>query len=97
MMIGRKVVQLACSLDNLFNPRITEFNDIARIQVNQVIVLHALVCFLKLGDILSELMFDYQAAVKQQFDGIVQGGSAYPVIFVLHEDIKGFDIEMTVP
>ena len=59
-----------------------------------MVMLTALVCSLKLGDILAELVFYHQVTVQQEVDGIIQGGATNPVILVLHEDVKRFDIEM---
>jgi hypothetical protein len=64
-MTGGEVVKLARRFDNLFNAGIAKFYDIARIHVDQVIVLHAMVGFLKLGDVLSKLVLYNQAAIEQ--------------------------------
>lgn len=97
VMAWHKIVQLAGCFDDLLNPRITEFDHIARIHIDQVVMLHAMVCFFKLCDILSELMFDHEAAVQQQLDSIVQGGPADPVVLILHKDIERLYIEVAVP
>ena len=97
VVTGREVIKLAGRLDNLLDPRIAELDHIARIHVDQMVVLHAAVSFLELGDVLAELMFYHKAAVQQKLNGIVQRGPAYPVVLVLHEDIEGFYIEVAVP
>ena len=86
--IVAEVVELASRLDYLLNPGIAKLDYIARIHIDEVIVLHAAVGLFKLGDIFAELMFHNHAAVEQQLNGIVKCSSAYPVIFVLHEDIE---------
>ena len=86
-MTGSKVVKLAGCLNNLFNSGIAKLNNIARIHVDQVIVLHAVIRFLELGYVLSELVFNYQAAIKQQLYGVIKRSSADPVVFILHKNI----------
>jgi hypothetical protein len=87
MVTGGEVVQLACGADNLLDPRITEFDHIARIHIDQVIMLHAVIGFLKLCDVLSELVFYHQVTIEQQFNGVIEGGPADPVVLILHEDV----------
>lgn len=71
MVTRREVIQLAgCAYDLLY-PRITEFDDIPRIHIDEVIVLHALIGLLKLCNVFPELMFDDQVAIEQQFNGVV--------------------------
>ena len=71
MVLRRKIIQAACGTYNLLYPRITELNNAAGLDINQMIMLSALVCSLKLSHIFSELMFDYQVAVKQELNGII--------------------------
>ena len=97
MMAGREVVEFACGLDNLLDPGVAKLDNIARIHIDQVIVLHAAVSLFKLGDVLAELMFYNQTAVQQQLNGIVKRGPAYPVVLILHENIEGLYIEVAVP
>ena len=96
-MAGSKVVEFTGGLDNLFNPGIAEFDHIARIHVDQVVVLHAPISFFELSNVLSELVLYHQAAIEEQLYGIVQGSPAYPVVFILHEYVEGLNIEMTIP
>ena len=97
VVTGCEVIELAGCLDDLLDPWIAEVDDIARIHVDKMVVLHATVSFLELGDVLAELMLHHQAAVQQKFNGIVKCGPANPVVLILHEDIEGFYIEMAVP
>jgi hypothetical protein len=50
----------------------------------------------ELGTVITKLMLGDQVAVEQQFDRIIQGGTAHPVFVVLHPDVKGLDVEMPV-
>lgn len=63
-------------------------------KVDKVVVLLEFEGTLKLRTVVPELMFGYQVTVLQQFNGIVQSGTAYPVLVIFHLEIKGFDIEM---
>lgn len=92
-----EIIDLAGGLNDLLDPGIAEFNHIARFHIDQVIMLHAVVGLFKLRNIFSELVFDHQVAIQQQFDGVVQGGPTDPVIFILHEYIEGFNVKVTVP
>lgn len=83
-----------CGILYLLNSRITEFNHLPASCADKMIVLFALVRFFELGNILAELMLNNESAIKKEFNGIVKSGTANPVLFVLHEDVKGFDVEM---
>jgi len=96
-MTGSEVVEFAGSFDNLFDPGIAEFDHIARIHVDQVVVLHAPIRLFELSNVLPELVLYHQAAIQKQLYGIVQCSPAYPVVFILHEYIEGLNIEMTIP
>ena len=65
MMTGRKVVQFTGSFYDLLNPGIAEFDNITGFHINEVIMLHAMICLLKLSNILTKLMFNHKAAVQQ--------------------------------
>lgn len=97
MVAWREVVQFACSPDDLFDPGITKLDDISGVHIDEVVMLHAVVCLFELGDVLAELVLDHQVTVQQEFNGVVQGGPADAVILVLHEDVEGLDIEVPVP
>jgi hypothetical protein len=96
MMAGSEIVEFAGSPYDLFDPGIAEFNHIPGLHVDQVIMLHATIGLFELGNVFSELMFDHQAAIKEEFNGIIKGGPAYPVIFVFHEDIERLYIKMAI-
>ena len=70
-MTWSEVVELAGGLDDLLDPWITKLNNITGIHVYQMVVLHAAVGLFELCYILSELMFDNQAAIEQQFNGVL--------------------------
>lgn len=63
-MIWGEIIYFAGSFYDLLNPGITKFEDIARIHIDQVIVLHALVCFFKLSYVFPKLVLDNKTAVK---------------------------------
>ena len=71
MMGGTEIVKFAGCLDDFIDPGITEFYDFPGIHVYEVIMLHAMIGLLELGNVLAELVLNYQVAVKQQLDGIV--------------------------
>ena len=95
MIQGGEVMQIACCADDLIYSGVTELDDLSGFDVNYMVMLPALVCSLKLGDILSELMLYYKVTFEQQFNCIIQSGPAYPVVFILHEDIERLDVKMT--
>jgi hypothetical protein len=97
VMTGSEVIEFAGSLDDFLDPGVTKLDHISGIHVDQVIMLHAPIGLFKLGDILTELMFDHQAAIQQQLDGVIQCGSADPVILILHKDIERLYIKVAVP
>jgi hypothetical protein len=41
-------------------------------------------------------MFDYQLAVKQDLNGIVQGCPTDTVVFIFHRDVECLNVKMTV-
>ena len=64
MMRGSEVVQFAGCFDYFLNTGITKFYHITCFDINEVIVLNALVRFLKLGNIFSKLMFHNQVTIQ---------------------------------
>ena len=52
-------MQFACRFDDLADPRIAELDHLSRFHIDQVIVLAALECPFKLGNVFSELMLCY--------------------------------------
>ena len=96
-MAGFEIVQLAGCLYYFIDPWIAKFNYIPCSEINKMIMLHAMIGLLELGDILSKLMLHYKIAVQQQLNRIVQSCPADSVVFVFHENIQGFNIEMTIP
>ena len=65
MMGGSKAIQLTGSLNYVQHSGITEFNYIARINIDQMVVLDTLISFLKLGYVFTKLVFYYQIAIKK--------------------------------
>ena len=66
-----EVMQFAGRIYNFMDPGIAELDDFSCFNINKMIVLTALVGFFKLCDVLPELMFDDQVAIKQQFYCII--------------------------
>jgi hypothetical protein len=64
---------------------------------DQVVMLLVAIAFFVLSEVLSELVFTYQVALDKQIKGIINCRAAYPVILVLHANVKRFNIEMAVP
>ena len=64
-MGGGKAIQFAGGLDDIKHSRVAEFNHITAVEIDQMVMLNALVRFLKLGDIFSKLMLNVQVAVQQ--------------------------------
>jgi hypothetical protein len=81
---------------DFMHPRIAVFINPAAGCANDVVVLFAQVGLFELGDVFAELVLDHEAAVEQQFHGIVKRGPADPVVLVFHVDIQLLDIEMAV-
>jgi hypothetical protein len=71
MVTGDKTVQFTCRVDDFLHAGITEFNHGAVFNINQVIVLNAVIGFFELGDVLAELMLNDKIAVKKQFNRII--------------------------
>lgn len=64
-MIHRiKIVKFACGLNYFMYTGITEFNNLTGSDIDQMIVLAAMVGPFKLGNVFAELVFDNQAAVE---------------------------------
>lgn len=84
---------LDCFFDGL-DARIAEFDDFAGVGHDDVVVLFVKIRLFIMRLVLTELVFAHQAAVQQKFDGVVQRGAAYPVVFVLHLDVEILDVEV---
>lgn len=81
----------------LLNPWIAKFYHLSTVGTDDMIVLFIAVGLLELGQILPELMLFHQIAVYQQFECVVNGSAAYPVIPVFHVDVQRLCVEMVVP
>lgn len=81
---------------NFMNPGVAIFIDTTACCTNNVVVLLAFMGLFKLGNVLSELMFDYQAAIQKQFHGIIKGSPAHPVIVIFHVKVQFLNIEMAL-
>src|SRR5687767_4461584 len=85
-----------CTL-NILNARVTKFNYFMTLRTNQMIMLLIPIGFLVLRKIFSKLMFAYQIALYQEIQCIIYRSTTHPVIFVLHADVKRFNIKMPFP
>ena len=81
---------------DLLQTGIAVLQHLARVKINEMVVLPELVGPLVLCAVVTELVLDHQVAVEQQHDGVVQGGAAYTVLVVFHLVIKRLDVEMPV-
>ncbi len=69
---------------------------LAGVEIHKMVVLAELVRTLVLCAVVAELVLDYQIAVQQQLDGVVQGGTAHTVFAVFHLVVEILDVEMPV-
>lgn len=90
-----EVEELSGHFLDLLNAGVAKFKYFLTILADQVIMLPVLVRLLELC-LLAELMPRNQVTDQQQLDGIIQRGSAHPVLLVFHRHIQRFDIEVTV-
>ena len=72
---------------DLLDTRIAELDDLARVGEYDVVVLLDLVRTLVLGDLVTKLVLPDQAAIHQQFNGVVERRSRNPVIALLHMSV----------
>ena len=92
-----EIIQFTGCPDYFVDPRITEFDNFSGPDINEMVMLAALICFFELGYIFTELMFYYKAAVKEDFNSVIKSCPAHPVILVFHENIKRFYVKMSFP
>ena len=64
MMHGGEIMQLTCCFDYVIDPWITELNNFSGFDIYKMVMLTALICFLKLSYVLSKLMLDNKIALK---------------------------------
>ena len=65
MVLWSEVMHFTCSIYNLMNSGVAEFNDFPGFNINQVIMLSALVCSFKLRNVFPELMLDNQVTLEE--------------------------------
>lgn len=80
---------------DLFDPRIAEFDNIAGIGADHVIVLAITVGFFELGDIVPELVFPDEARGQEKLHRVVKRCATHTVVFILHLDVERLNIKMT--
>jgi hypothetical protein len=81
----------------LLNSRVAKLHHLSAVGADDMVVLFVAVRLLKLGQVLPELMFFHQIAVYQQFECVVNGSTAHPVIPVFHVYVERFGVEVIVP
>ena len=81
---------------DLQQPRVAVLHHLASVEVHKMVILAEFVRAFVLGAVVSELVFDHQIAVQEQFDGVVQGGTAYTVLPIFHLVVEFLDVEMPV-
>jgi len=84
-------------LDGLFDcldAGVAEFEHLAGVGHDDVVVLFVEIRLLIMRLVVSELVLAYESAIQQQFDGIVKRGAAHPIVLVLHLDIEVLDVEV---
>lgn len=81
-------------IHDLLQTGIAKFGHRIALGANHMVVLFVVKRFLVLRLRFSKLVFSHQVAIQKQFDGVVQGGSTHPVIFIFHFDVQGLDIKM---
>jgi len=87
-------MQFTGCLDNFTYSRIAKLDNLTCLNINEMVMLSALVSSFKLSNILAKLVLDHKIAFKQKFDSIVKRCTANPVVFILHKNIEGLNIKM---
>lgn len=94
MMGDLEVKQVTHHVFDLLYPGVAEFDYLAAIDANGVVVLFEAVGFLVLGQVFAELVFFHQIAGGEQFQSIVHRGAADPVVPVFHVDVQRLGVEV---
>ncbi len=76
---------------------VAKFEYFAAIETDEVVVLPAAIGFFEDGGILPELVAKDEFALREQFEGIIDGGATDVVVFLLHEVVEPVGIEVVVP
>ncbi len=84
MMREPEIVFIAGIFNDFSNAWIVKFHHNTIGNIDQMVMLHGGVCFLKLGDVLPKLVFYNEFTIEQKVDGIVKRCAAHPVIVILH-------------
>lgn len=79
---------------NYLDALVVKLHHLAVVEADKVVVFLEFERPLKLCAVVAKLVFGYQVAIQQQFDGIVKGGPANAVFIVFHPDVKRLDVEM---
>jgi len=101
VQIQRVVVDLNIKnlLNGFFNrldARVTKLNHLARVGHDDVVVILVKIRFLVMRLVLPKLVFADQCAIKQQFNGIVQGGAAHAIVLVFHFEVEMLNVKMVL-
>ena len=96
MIVDLNVENLLNGPFDILDPGVAEFDYFTCVGQDHVIVLLVEEGLLVMGLILTELMPSNQSTIEQELYGVVKGGSADPVILVLHLDVQGLDVKMII-
>jgi hypothetical protein len=91
-----EVKQLFDCILNILNTGVTKLHNLIAICTNKMIVLLIPVRFFVLRKVFAKLVLADQVAFYQKIERIINGGTAYPVVLVLHVDVQRLNIEVAV-
>jgi hypothetical protein len=81
---------------NLLYAWVAKFKNVFAVAAYQMVVLAVLVTLFIYSHIPSKLVTRYQIARYQMFNGIINGGSAYTVLFIFHSKMQFLSIKMFI-
>lgn len=89
-----KIEDLSHHVFDLLHAWVAEFEHLAAVVTDQVIVLFVAVAFLVLGEVFTELVLLHEVAAKEQFQRVVDRCAGNAVVVGLHVDVKRLGIEV---
>jgi hypothetical protein len=94
-MVGDlEMAQGSCIVLNSLKARVAELDEAPTGSADHMVVLPTPESTFIVGDVASKLVFDQEAAIYEEFEGIVEGCTANATLLVLHEDIEGLHVEV---
>jgi hypothetical protein len=81
---------------NLLYARVTKFENVLAVAAYQVVVLAVLVALFIYSHVSSKLVARYKVTCNQVLYSIVNGGTAYTVLFIFHSKMQFLCIEMFI-